>query len=110
MVKGGWGKLGKEVQYIHSFKKHRKVALSPEYTPSGEGGNRSPSTMPHHLQNSNGCQGAPKWLTGSTKGSNPKFLDASVNFCYISILIQVAVLREKVVTENGMEWKITSWG
>ena len=51
----------------------------------------------------NGCQGASKWLTGSTKGSKPKFLGASVNFCYISILIQVAVLREKVVTENGME-------
>ena len=29
----------------------------------------------------NGRQGAPKWPTGSGKGSTPKFLGAPVNFC-----------------------------
>ena len=28
----------------------------------------------------NGRQGAPKWPTGSGKGSNPRFLGAPVNF------------------------------
>ena len=28
----------------------------------------------------NGHQGAPKWPTGSEKGSNPRFLGAVVNF------------------------------
>ena len=32
----------------------------------------------------NGRQGAPKWPTGSGKGSSPRFLGATVNYCLIS--------------------------
>ena len=41
---------------------------------------RSPPATPHHLQNPKWLPGAPKWPTGSGKGSNPRFLGAPVNF------------------------------
>ena len=45
-----------------------------------------PGALAHRLQRrtacktQNGHQGAPKWPTGSEKGSNPRFLGAAVNF------------------------------
>ena len=47
----------------------------------------APGALAHRLQRrtackiQNGRQGAPKWPTGSGKGSNPKFLGAPVNVC-----------------------------
>ena len=52
-----------------------------EYQPSGAGGTRSPPATPHRLQRRTACQWAPKWPTGSGKGSNPRLLGAPVNFC-----------------------------
>ena len=46
----------------------------------------APGALAHRLQRrtacktQNGHQGAPKWPTGSEKGSNPRFLGAVVNF------------------------------
>ena len=47
----------------------------------------APGALAHRLQCrtackiQNGRQGAPKWPTGSGKGSNPRLLGAPVNFC-----------------------------
>jgi len=47
----------------------------------------APGALAHRLQRrtackiQNGRQGAPKWPTGSGKGSNPRLLGAPVNFC-----------------------------
>ena len=45
-----------------------------KYQPSGAGGTRSPPATPHRLQRRTACQWAPKWSTGSGKGSNPRLL------------------------------------
>ena len=51
----------------------------------------------------NGRQGAPKWPTGSGKGSNPRLLAISSHFRKISFLIRALPLWEKVATEKKME-------
>ena len=51
----------------------------------------------------NGRQGAPKWPTGSEKGSNLRLLGASINFRGISFLIQALLLWEKVATAEKNE-------
>ena len=48
--------------------------------------------VPHHLQNQKWLLGAQKWPTGFKKVSTRGFLGASVNFCYISFLIQALLL------------------
>merc|ERR1712215_253428 len=54
----------------------------------------APGALAHRLQRrtacktQNGHQGAPKWPTGSEKGSNPRLLGISSHFCKISFLIR----------------------
>ena len=49
------------------------------------------------------CFWAPKWPTGSGKGSNPRLLGAPVNFCKISFLIRAILLWENVAMKK--KWR-----
>ena len=63
--------------------------------------NAAPPATLHRLQRrttckiQNGCQGAPKWPTGSGKGSNPRILGAPINFRKIIFLIWARSFYEK---------------
>ena len=74
---GNKTKLGKK----HDTKQNKKKGNETKYQPSGAGGTRSPPATPYRLQRRTACQWAPKWPTGSGKGSNPRLLGAPVNFC-----------------------------
>ena len=58
----------------------------------------APGALAHRLQRrtackiQNGRQGAPKWPTGSGKGSNPRLLAISSHFRKIIFLIQALLL------------------
>ena len=58
-----------QIHYLAREKAQRgglAIGISKEYQPSGAGGTRSPPATPHRLPV------APKWPTGSGKGSNPR--------------------------------------
>ena len=60
----------------------------------------APGALAHRLQRrtackiQNGCQGAPKWPTGSGKGSNPRLLAALNNIPKIGFLIRGLLLAQ----------------
>ena len=58
-----------------------------EHQPSSVDGAHSPPVTLHCLQNPKWCQEAPKWLTGSGKVPNSRFLGTLINFRKISFLI-----------------------
>ena len=52
----------------------------------------------------NGRQGAPKWLTGSEKGSTPRFLGAPVNFRFLFDAITPSMRKCFNREKNGKKW------
>ena len=70
---------------LHRFKEYgitisRPKSVKSRLNPDQNTSLAAPGALAHRLQRRTACQWAPKWPTGSGKGSNPRLLAAPVNF------------------------------
>ena len=78
-----------KVVYPQDFGRSHQLSLKKFFDPSN-----SVFRPIRGLEIQNGRQGAPKWPTGSGKGSNPRLLAISSHFRKISFLMRALLMRK----------------